>query len=297
MTARAVQWTISFSGDGMVARGIVITPRFTFDGHKFSLQGGFDPVSLRQYLLYWDKIDWPDNNVISISGSNSEIDFLQTVGVLERTKIRFSGTCRNAGYAMLGMQMVALERRNKKDPGAWSLAQQSELLVGPTEGTIEAHTIEIELYSALPVPSANVSLEEVLEFKLKRSDELLRFRAAMDGLYLQVAGAADIPRAKLQTMDELQAALQELNAVFGESFARRLLASIKVELNLPDFILKAVAGATSAATFGMPIAIGAAAGAIAASLKFDLTRIRKSRQIPDRLRDYAYLHHIVKELG
>lgn len=42
-----------------MSRGIVITPRFTFDGHALSIGGGFDPVSLRQYLLYWDKLDWP----------------------------------------------------------------------------------------------------------------------------------------------------------------------------------------------------------------------------------------------
>lgn len=282
----------------MAQRGIVITPQFNFDGETLQLKGGFDPVSLRQYLLYWDKIDWPDNNIISIGESDDDgMIFLKSAGILERTIVRFDSFSGNIGHAMLDMQVSALEARNKDEPGAWSLAQQSTHLASTATGTSEMRSIEVELYSALPIPSPDIPFEDILEFKQRRSDELLNFRSTMDEIYQQVAASADIPRAKLQAVDKVHYALQDLNDAFGESFAQRLLGSLKVELNIPNVAMLAGVGAASATTFGIPLAMGAAAGAIAASVKFDLSHIRKGRSIPDSLRDYAYLHHVSQELS
>ncbi|OGR00271.1 MAG: hypothetical protein A2505_09580 [Deltaproteobacteria bacterium RIFOXYD12_FULL_55_16] len=278
-----------------MSRGIVITPRFEFDGQRFSMGGGFDPVSLRQYLLYWDKLDWPNNNIIAI-GDAPELEFLRSAGVLERTMVRFTSFAGNVGYAMLQMQVSALEERDKNEPGTWSLAQHSKLLASSPEGTVETRSLEVEIYSAVPVPAADVSFEEILEFKQRRNSELLHFRSAMDELYQEAASAADIPRAKLQAQDRIQRALQDLNDVFGESFARRFLSSLKVELNIPNIAGLALAGGAAAASFGMPIAVAAGAGAIAGALKFDMAHIRKGANIPASLRAYAYLHHIEQEL-
>lgn len=280
-----------------MSRGIVITPRFTFDGRTLSLHGGFAPVSLRQYLLYWDKIDWPDNNIIGFRDDAPEFSFLKQAGVLERTMVRFTAFSGNAGYALLQMQVLALEARNTNEPGAWSLAQQSALLASSPEGTVDTRTIEVELYSAIPVPSEDVPLHDVLEFKQRRNSELLQFRAAMDELYQETIRSADIPRAKLQAQDHLERAVRDLNEVFGESFVRRLLASFKVELNVPNIATLAIAGSAAASSFGFSIGVGAAAGAISAAVKFDMAQIRKGANIPERLRDYAYLHYIERELS
>lgn len=281
----------------MAVRGVVITPKFAFDGRTLSTGSGFDPISLRHYLLYWDKLDWPDNNIISLGDGGPDIEFLKSTGVLERTVIKFTGFSGNIGYAMLGMQVAALQFRNDKDPGSWSLAQDSQVLVASPEGTVEARSIEVELYSAIPVPTRDVSYDDVLDFKRRRESELKSFRSAMDDLYQDVIASVDIPRAKLQAIVRLERSIQELNDVFGESFSKRFLSSLKVELNVPNIAALAVGGAAAASTFGIPLAIGASAGAIAAAVKFDLSIIRKGSRIPDQLKDYAYLHHIERELG
>lgn len=198
---------------------------------------------------------------------------------------------------MLWMQLATLQRRNDQHPGSWSLAQQSQVLASSPEGTFETRTIEVELYSAVPVPAADVPFEEILEFKQRRRDELLSFRSVMDELYQEVAKAADIPRAKLQAITQLEKAIQDLHNAFGESFGRRLISSLKVELNLPNIATVAAGGAIAASSFGLPLAIGAALGAMVAAVKFEFTVIRKGGRIPERLRDYAYLHHIEKELS
>jgi hypothetical protein len=280
----------------MDKRGIVITTPFTFDGTTLSVGSAIDPVSLRHYLLYWDLLDWPDNNIISFDSGGADIECLQSLGVLDRTRVQFTSFDGNIGYAILWMQLAAFQKRNNEQPGCWSLAQQSQVLASSPKNTFETRTIEVDLCSAVPVPTADISFEDILQFKEKRHAELLCFRSVMDDLYQEVARAADIPRAKLQAVSQVEKAMQELHAVFGESFARRLISSLKVELNIPNIAVVAAGGAAAATTFGFPLALGAAVGAVAAAVKFEFKVIRKAENIPDQLKDYAYLHHIEKDL-
>ena len=79
----------------MDKRGIVIMTPFSFDGTALELRGPIDPVSLRQYLLYWDKIDWPDNNMFSFGtgGQTSNIcNPLESLTVQESTFVPLMAT-------------------------------------------------------------------------------------------------------------------------------------------------------------------------------------------------------------
>jgi hypothetical protein len=60
---------------------------------------------------------------------------------------------------------------------------------------------------------------------------------------------------------------------------------LKVELNLPNITVSAVAAVIVGTTFGLPLAVAAGIGAAAAAIKFDFAYIRKGKQIPDCLKD------------
>ncbi|MGH7181466.1 MAG: DUF6236 family protein [Nitrospiraceae bacterium] len=279
----------------MTERGLVITPNFTYDGEVLHILGGFAPESLRLYLLYWDKLDWPDNNIISFGEGEADMQALKAIGVLERTPVQFNTFSGNVGDAMLRMQVAALEARNNKDPGNWSLAQRSSILVSPENAIPQTRSLEVELYSSIPVPLPEVSFDDVISFKQRRRDELLHFRAVMDTLYQEVIQSGDVPRARNQAIDRIERAVQDLHAAFAESFGRRLLSSLKVELNLPSIAAFAAGGAAAAQSYGLSLALGAAIGAVGAAVKFNLSYIRKGH-VPETLKDYAYLHSLEKEL-
>ena len=65
-------------------RGIIADCVFNGDRTSLSINGGIDPFRLRQYLMYWDKIDYPLNNIICVE-STPEEKYLEEVGVLQRT--------------------------------------------------------------------------------------------------------------------------------------------------------------------------------------------------------------------
>lgn len=282
----------------MNTRGIVITPRFDFDGQTLHFPGlvGIDSISLREYLLYWDKIDFPDNNVISI-GSSSDVQFLMNAGVLTRTDVRLVNFRENIGYCYIYAQVEALRIKSRDEPGQWSLAQAGNYLFIPPELSRETRSIEIELYNVLPVPSEDVSLEDILKFKERRRSELLAFRMFMDELYIEVIASGDIPRAKSAALNRLEVSLQDLNKAVNEYWISKWMSSLKVELNIPNIITHAIAGGTMSVAFGISPAVGAAIGAASAAIKFDLPVMRKADGLPAELKDFAYLHRIEKELN
>ena len=111
----------------MPERGIVVSTPFDFDGEDLQLKGGFDAADLRQWVLYWDKIDWPTNNLIHLSSGGPEIDFLEQEGVLVRSDIRIAGG-GNIGWGMVIAQGEAFRRHQEEAPGADHFHRESHIV-------------------------------------------------------------------------------------------------------------------------------------------------------------------------
>ena len=280
-------------------RGIIITKPFgiTEDGGCI-LGGDVSPRSLRYYLLYWDMIDVPLTPYIVMTKMTEEMEYLKSCGCLTRStlNIETSATGFRPEHPLL-LQSAALIERNKSQPGCWSVAQRGGVLRLPPELSIQKEVVEFELYNSIPIVIPEVPLEEVLAFKEKRKDELLKLRSRMDSIYMEVVSSADIPRSKIMAIKELQDAINDLHKVFDESWKSKLLSTIKVELNLPSLAAGAISGAAiGATTFDIRAGIGAAIGASASALKFNFSYSSVPRNIPEDLLDFAYLHSASCEL-
>ncbi len=99
----------------MNKKGIVISPPF-----EPILTGGIrcggdpDPLELRKYILYWDQIDYPTNNLIHVS--SHDIDYLESTGVLKRTRVIFQGEVNTGrGEFLIAAQEAALAENQKKN--------------------------------------------------------------------------------------------------------------------------------------------------------------------------------------
>lgn len=276
-------------------RGLVVAPRFVWDGHTLSFPGlvGLAPSDLRRYALYWDRLDFPDNKLIGIA-SSPEVDYLATAGVLGRTRVvvRQSG---NVGALYVLAQFEAFQQLSAKDPGLWTIGQSAADFYAPREVSAPSRGIEVELYEALPTPPDNVALSDVLEFKHRRVSELGALRANLDDLYLEINKAGDIPRAKTAALDRLGQTVADLNRVANETWPSRVMSSVKVELNIPDIAAKASAGLVIALSVGVPGSVGAAIGAAAASIKISINEMMAPR-LPNGLRDFAYVYRQLNEL-
>jgi len=275
-------------------RGLVISPEYRVEdnGGIHFVTTDIDSLKLREYLLYWDKLDFPNTNIVSM-GTTPETDYLESVGVLQRSVFN-SNTFNGEFYAKI--QLEALKKNNEKEKGSWSLAQPNSKLVLDKVSSHQTRNLEVELYRSLPIPSAEVSLDDILSFKEIRKDELLEFRSLMDGLYLEVIASGDPDRAKMKSIEQIQRKIVELNRVMDEANIKSLLGNLKVEIDVSKMFEKTLQGAGLGALFHFPVGVGAALGFASSFIQVKTELSLKPKEIPEGLKDYAYLYYTNKEL-
>ncbi|MGF1873291.1 hypothetical protein [Photobacterium indicum] len=72
-------------------RGIIITQNYSIlnNGHGLQMNGSVEPTNLRNYLLFWDKIDYPTNNMIHV-GVGQDVDFLIQEGIAKLSQLKLN---------------------------------------------------------------------------------------------------------------------------------------------------------------------------------------------------------------
>ena len=282
-------------------RGIVITPNYKIlnGGQGIQLSGGVEPVNLRKYLLFWDKIDYPTNNMIHYEGG-PDIDFLVQEGIAKNTEVRFQRIEANEnGFIFLASQMAAFEKNNEVEGEEWSIAQPTNVLLVPDALAKTQGCLEFELYEAVQIPTSNVPLQDVFEFKQKRTPELLALRDSMDSIVDQIMGYQDIPKRKNKALNKLHRDLNDLNRTMKETKFQRVKRSLTAVATDPWF---GVAGAAAISKDFLPdnyqpytqVLNVAALGACA--LKFTYNELSVGKNIPNEFRHFAYLSSIQREL-
>lgn len=286
----------------MEERGIIISPpvKIINGGGLHAESSEISEEQLRFSLLFWDKIDWPDNNIISMgNGDTPDLEFLSQCKIFSRTTVRFNSFSGGAGIALLQMQDTVLKEKNKLNPGMWSIERIGEDLI-PVQGvTIQSKAIEFELYNCLPIPHREVPLNDILEFKEKYHSELLTFRCLMDEAYLSIINSPDAELAKRVAITRLSMAISDLHkAMQSKSMARSLL-SYKVVLNdfsdMWDTVTRGY-GAYELLSGALGNELAGLVGSVNAIFKISAKQQPMSQGLTKELKDYAYLAKIEQEL-
>ncbi|MDP2868149.1 DUF6236 family protein [Methyloversatilis sp.] len=274
-------------------RGIVISPPFVvLPEGGISCGGSPSSADLRKYLLYWDEIDYPDNNFVSI-GVDPDMEFLISAGVAARTRVQFQGAMSSGnGEFFLLAQQAVFERRDNENPGLWSIAQLSDAPYFANSRPVTA--IEYQLWNTLPVPQDDVPLSEILEFKARRRDELIALRIYLDELYLSVTSASDLPRAKTSAILKLEVALAEVDRALGESGISKTFSSLRgfIAGEFTNIAGTGLGAAGVAPFIGMSPLI---AGAIGAGIAFAIKPVLSPRSRKEA-HPLTYVSSVRKEL-
>lgn len=223
-------------------RGIVVSPPLHIDGTSLHIKSsGLDEQSLRFWLLFWDKLVWPASNAIYLEENPNEL-FLMQEKILDRPSYTFNG---DAAQGLLQTQLAAFHQKEKTAPGLWALAQGENALKATIPDQV-GRGLLIELHHALPLPSPEVPLTEILEFKEKRLPELYQLRAALDDIYLKVKDSGDGALALNKAIYDIDKACSDLLKVNKEWKYPKLLANASLGLSIPlvpvTLIVSALAG-------------------------------------------------------
>ncbi len=229
----------------MTRRGLILVPEFSVDlaNNRLELRnvgGGPMEAMVKQNLPYWDMFDLPDNPIVGIELTPG-LEFLKAEGIVRTTNARpnFSG---DMAEIWVRAQLEAFRLNEEAEPGARTLAQQGERFWLPQDERARTRVIEATLYKALPIPGDDVPIQDILDFKARRSDEMLALRSELDSLYLSLISEADIPRAMSVALARIDAALLAVETVTAESWATRLRSTLKVDISLTNVSSGALAG-------------------------------------------------------
>lgn len=229
-------------------------------------------------------------------GLSPDLEYLKRCGILEQTMVQFFGSGEAATIFVEG-QKHALNLHNQKEPGAWSILQRKPKSIAPLRSGLNAATIEVELYEALPVPSGDVAIDDILEFKERRSDELISLRNHLDDVYQKIISSEDIDRARLTEISKLSKSLNDLHKAYDESISSKILSSVSVEVVVPNLIRETIVCAGLANLFGVPTPLGGAIGAVGAVIKFNSGSVKPESWIPREVKDLLYCYHVSNDLS
>ena len=122
--------------------------------------------------------------------------------------------------------MVAYDENNKNENEEWSIAQPTSSLIVPNQYAKKQGCLEFELYNAIQIPTEDVPLPEVIEFKKRRLSELLALRDSMDAIVDQVISSQYMPKRKTKAINKLHRDLNDFNRVMRETGFQRVKRSL-----------------------------------------------------------------------
>jgi hypothetical protein len=274
---------------GRPKRGLVMSPPIEINGSELVVKASnIDKQELRYALLFWDKIVWPSSHAVYLQSNRDEV-FLEEAGVLRRPNYTVVGDI--ARGIMLG-QIQAFMDLDKKEPGQWSLSQGKNTLLLKDSTFQAVRGASIELFRAIPVPDRDVPLNEILEFKLKRRDELFHLQSQIDNFLLAIEQAEDKIGELNRSIKQVDAACADLLKVGKDWKFPIRLSNWKVSFELRPFplIFAAISG-WDIAGIGMPLTT-AVVGASSLKISADISlQPSNKRQNP-----YLYVHQFHKEV-
>lgn len=278
---------------GVIASPGIITPL----DQGFRMERSISPEELRYYVMYWDKVVIPGNNLVYI-GVPEEEDLI-SCGAIERPRVGFQGSYQGdqITYAILSCQSIVASHLVHDKSADWVIHQIGKTGVYPEQFNQQRNIIRVDLANVLPVPNAETPINEVLEFKERRSSELKELHDALDEFYEQILSAPDPDLASKKAVSRLQESILTLDKVSNEKFERSRRFDFSAELNLSGKDISVGASSGAIIDFlatGFTIPVATIVGAIASTIKIK-SRATSTFQPASENTKLAYLSYASQE--
>ncbi len=238
----------------------MLTTPARIEGNTFSSKGGHSREQVVSSLLFWDQIVYASNSVIGFG--SDEIDALKELGVAQEVSALVSGTPRDA---VLLSERFVFDKLWDSSPGRWSISQEADTGIIDAENRVKNSGATMTLYGAIPIPPHEVAYEDVLEFRLRRRDELLALRFHIDELATKISNSIQSESDLASAVDQLDHAVSAQIKVTHEGFDLFRFVKFSPSFSLSDAAKEVIAKgipasiAAFAATGSLPAAAAAAA--------------------------------------
>lgn len=215
----------------MIKQGLILFPEMTMNRKTGAVNIKTSNISKKNYImtaLYWDNAKVFQNRIIFI-GMDWDKDYklLKDEKILSEETLETSPSFSNSSMEIFNAtNKRILELIGKKD-FLWVPNEYNEtFLIDSGEGDIGGGEI-LSLVNALPMPSDNTDLHDILKFKSKRLDNLTALRVAINEFEIKILEADDKKLATKKAINEIDKACCDLVRLYKESKIKFNLGNIK----------------------------------------------------------------------
>lgn len=295
----------------MNTRGIVVGSQIKI-GDSFHLNGGLSNSDMVRWLLYWDKIAYAGFHGMS---GNHPADFhlLESEGVfftekilVDRIKlsdlpppepgIKIYGVAGNhLPYYFSAARSILSDDLSKRD-GIWAVGQSGgeSLVLPPSQ--LKLDLIDVKLIDKMPVPLSDVPFNELLEFRVRYRDELIRLRFALDALREKIISSVDERRLLEAALYEIAISLEDIDKAMTGKGIKHIFDTVSLYTYNPSIGFWGSLGCVASGSFDVPIELVGAVGlAIPTVCKFVSRCVDASDYVPKLDHDFAYAFHMKNE--
>lgn len=294
-------------------KGIILSPQVSpgkGNGHQAIIHEKMSLDDLRFALLFWDKFDVTCYEKFSYRMSpdfpnpNQELDVLidEGLAIVDTDGIDLKNVTSEPLYIQ---DFVALEpyavlhKYLSKTDADWSFFQTGGSLHTPDKCAETRETIEFQFYKMLPVPSAEIPIHDVLEFKLKRSDELLALRDTMDELVGRVCAAEQTEKEATRMKDKLSNEIAAYTKVTQEFNSKTVIKSLNQIVTNPINAYPSAISVIGSVLGQIPTDVSSILSLTAlgsSAVNFIASTQNVYSKLPEELYKYAYLSSAEQEL-
>ncbi|MBF0658053.1 hypothetical protein IPZ60_04780 [Psychrobacter sp. NG25] len=269
-------------------RGIIAAPGIINRLPRgFQMERSLNIDELRYYVLYWDEVVIPANNAVYIGIPQEEAFIL--AGAIKRPSVQLSGLIDTD--AMLSCQSKVAEALVKENKGVdWVIQQFGEECLLLENYSEERNTLRIDLASCLPVPTGEVNVYDILDFKERRKNEFIALHEYLDEVYEQALLSPDQSLASKKAVYKLTKSIEDLDRVTLERFKLFKKHDLSAVFNLyRDKIVEGVIMDVVATAFtGSTVPVVTIGGIISATIKVSANSTQTFKPADENLK-LAYL--------
>lgn len=257
-------------------RGVIGSPgiiRRLADG--FTMERSISAEELRFYVLYWDHVAIPGNNLVYI-GVPEEEELIEC-GAISRPRVQYAGSFSGGQVtdAILACQSVVANEYAKDQSIDWALHQFGGDMLLPPLMSKETDVFRLAVASVLPVPPAILPVAEVLEFKERKKSDLKALHDCLDELYFDILRTPDVSLGSRKLLADFKEEIAALGRDKKDTSAwRRFDLSVEFNVRPKDVIVGLAAGAALDLSAGLAIPVATVAGAVASLLEFKVSKTR-----------------------
>ena len=264
---------------------------------------------IKNYLFYWDKIAIPKifhNNEYCFAPM-MENESIKTLLTEKKLSIDISynvTTIPTDKQAIVNLTNVFSDSQirlykvlNEQTDDRWCIGQLgNEIISSSFKNSSNMELVEIMLYNSLPLPHPNTHIDDILNFKQKRLDELYNLRFAIDELKDNIKNSSNTVDEFKKSIEKIQQRIIVLDKVMYENKIHKIYKNLNlfISLNEQTIIpaLSTLGGVISGQELSLPLALLTAysiQGVLSIlSHKFNI-------EVPKEYDDFIYLFNAKKQ--